>query len=90
MRLAPVGILRMREAVKALVLTKFSYRIDKGYYDKGITQFLNGDTISIDMSLILIPNDILLMTALAGNEVTDEVKSKVQAMWEREGKEGFE
>ena len=63
---------------------KMAYRIARGDFDSVFKRFLEGDSISFDLSLSFIPNDVIFMNALIGNKISPTVLRKVRRLWDKE------
>lgn len=74
---------KFKEGVKVLMNERMNYRIDKGEFDSIFRTFLDGDSLTFTMELEFRPNDIMFMNSLIGNGVTDEVRQKVRALWDK-------
>jgi hypothetical protein len=80
----PDNLIPYREAFKRLICAKYSYFIDKGNFDGVLSGFVNGDSLVLDIKLETIPNDIIFMRTLAGNEITLEIEAKVRKLWDEQ------
>lgn len=73
-----------REAFKYFVCAKYAYMIDKGKFDSLIGAFAEGDTLTLNMSIETIPNDIIFMRSLTKKEITPEILEKVHKLWDEQ------
>lgn len=71
------NMIKFREAIKKFLIYRICERIDDGEFDPVIKSFLEGDSISIDLSVNFIPNDIIFMRILMGDTIPSDVAVKV-------------
>lgn len=75
---------KLRYAFKSFLLAKLAYHFDKGNFDKCIKDFSKGDSLTIDASVKLLPNDIIFIKMLTGTKIDKKILDKVRKMWDKE------
>ncbi len=77
---------KLRNGFKIFLLAKLAYRFDRGDFDEDLKSFSKGDSLTIDSSVTLIPNDIIFIKALTNTKIDKKIYDKVKRMWDKEEK----
>lgn len=84
---------RLREAFRTVLSERMRIDFEKGVYDNVLQMFVEGridpeqDSITIELRVDTIPNDILVFRVLAGFEKDEAVIERVRAMWRNEAEQ---
>ena len=75
-------VLKLRNAMLRLMMVKWRYRLSRGELDSAIQEFLSGRSVEFDLSLSLIPNDVIFMRELLDLPLEESVIKNVEALWD--------
>jgi hypothetical protein len=76
--------LKFKEAFRQFAIIILNRRFEDGTFDKTIESFVEGDSLTINLNIDMVGNDIIIMRILAGEEITEEVMQKVKKHWRKE------